>query len=70
VRTLTRDGLAAILLLDAGHMAVHTFPERETVVLDLLVPAGRDPQTCVDVFARKFGIAEAKGVGPRTHGRG
>ena len=35
-------------------------PDRETVVLDLLVAAGRDPQKAVDVFARKFGVAEAR----------
>jgi S-adenosylmethionine/arginine decarboxylase-like enzyme len=70
VRSLTREGLAAILLLDAGHVAVHTFPDRELVVLDLLVPAGRDPQKCVDVFARKFGVAEARGAGQRSFDRG
>lgn len=60
VRTLPRDGIAAVLLLDAGHIAAHTFPERELVVLDLLLPAGRDPQTAVDVFARKLGVAPAR----------
>ena len=70
VRTLPRDGLAVLLFLDAGHMAVHTFPERELVVLDLLVAAGRDPQKAVDVFARKFGVSEARGSGQRAHDRG
>jgi S-adenosylmethionine/arginine decarboxylase-like enzyme len=69
VRALARDGLAVVLLLDAGHLAVHTFPERELVVLDLLVPAGRDPQKAVDVFARKFGVAEAR-QHARTFDRG
>ncbi|PHX97058.1 MAG: hypothetical protein CK531_05860 [Gemmatimonadetes bacterium] len=58
VRALPRDGLALILFLDLGHIAVHTLPERETVVLNLLVAAGRDPQMAVDVFARKFGVSE------------
>lgn len=60
VRSLPRDGLALMLFLDVGHIAVHTMPERETVVLDLLVAAGRDPQKAVDVFARKFGATEAR----------
>jgi S-adenosylmethionine/arginine decarboxylase-like enzyme len=60
VRVLPRDGLALMLFLDQGHMTVHTFPDREIVVVDLLVPAGRDPQHAVDVFARKFGVAEAR----------
>jgi S-adenosylmethionine/arginine decarboxylase-like enzyme len=60
VRVLPRDGLAVILLLDLGHVAVHTMPGRETIVVDLLVSSGRDPQKAVDVFARKFGVAEAR----------
>jgi hypothetical protein len=39
---------------------VHTVPARELLLLDLLVPAGRDPQKAVDVFARKFGTAESR----------
>ena len=60
VRSLPRDGLALMLFLDLGHISVHTLPDQETVVLDLLVAAGRDPQKAVDVFARKFGVAEAR----------
>lgn len=60
VRSLPRDGLALMLFLDVGHISVHTLPDRETVVLDLLVSTGRDPQKAVDVFARKFGVPEAR----------
>lgn len=60
VRELPRDGLALTLFLDLGHIAIHTLPDRETVVVDLLVAAGRDPQKAVDVFARKFGVGEAR----------
>lgn len=59
-RSLPRDGLAVVLLLDVGHVAVHTFPDLEVVVVDLLVAAGRDPQKAVDVFARKFGVPESR----------
>ena len=69
VRSLPRDGLALVLLLDAGHLAIHTFPDRELVVVDLLVPATRDPQPAVDVFARKFGVAEVRSSA-RTAERG
>jgi S-adenosylmethionine/arginine decarboxylase-like enzyme len=58
VRSLPRDGLAVLLLLDLGHVTVHTIPSRETLLLDLLVPAGRDPQKAVDVFVRKLGANE------------
>jgi S-adenosylmethionine/arginine decarboxylase-like enzyme len=60
VRTLPRDGLALLLLLDLGHVTVHTIPARETVLVDLLVPAGRDPQKAVDVFTRKLGVNEVR----------
>jgi S-adenosylmethionine/arginine decarboxylase-like enzyme len=60
VRELPRDGLAVLLLLDLGHVIVHTIPARETLLLDLLVPAGRDPQKAVDVFIRKLGAGEAR----------
>lgn len=60
VRSLPRDGLAVVLLLDVGHVTVHTLPDHETVIVDLLVAAGRDPQKAVDVFVRKFGAAEAR----------
>ena len=49
-----------IVLLDLGHMSVHTIPSRDLLVLDLLVAAGRDPQRAVDVFARKLGVTEAR----------
>jgi S-adenosylmethionine/arginine decarboxylase-like enzyme len=61
VRQLPRDGLVALLLLDLGHVTVHTIPSRETLLLDLLVPMGRDPQKAVDVFTRKLGANEARG---------
>lgn len=60
VRTLPRDGIAIILLLDVGHITVHTLPARETLLLDLLLPWGRDPQKAVDVFSRKLGVSEAR----------
>lgn len=60
VRVLPRDGIAIVLLLDLGHMTIHTLPARETLLLDLLLPWGRDPQKAVDVFSRKLGVTEAR----------
>jgi S-adenosylmethionine/arginine decarboxylase-like enzyme len=60
VHELPRDGLAVVLLLDLGHVVVHTVPSRELILLDLLVPAGRDPQKAVDVFIRKLGANESR----------
>ncbi|HLA91652.1 MAG TPA: S-adenosylmethionine decarboxylase [Gemmatimonadaceae bacterium] len=60
VHALPRDGLAVVLLLDLGHVVVHTMPARELLLVDLLVPAGRDPQKAVDVFTRKLGTDAAR----------
>jgi S-adenosylmethionine/arginine decarboxylase-like enzyme len=60
VHELPREGFAVVLLLDLGHVTVHTMPARETLLLDLLVPSGRDPQKAVDVFTRKLGTNEVR----------
>lgn len=60
VTVLPRDGLAIVLLLDLGHVVVHTVPPRELILVDLLVAAGRDPQKAVDVFIRKLGASESR----------
>lgn len=56
VRLRGSEGVSAILLLAAEgcHMAVHTFPDRGLLLLDLLVPAGRDAEKAVEVFVRKL----------------
>jgi S-adenosylmethionine/arginine decarboxylase-like enzyme len=60
IRNLPRDGLAVVLLLDLGHLVLHTIPARDTLLLDLLVATGRDPQKAVDVFTRKLGAHESR----------
>jgi S-adenosylmethionine/arginine decarboxylase-like enzyme len=60
VRELPRDGLIVLLILDLGHVVVHTIPSRELILVDLLVQFGRNPQKAVDVFTRKLGVTEAR----------
>jgi S-adenosylmethionine/arginine decarboxylase-like enzyme len=60
IRDLPRDGFAVVLLLDLGHLVLHTIPARDTLLLDLLVAKGRDPQKAVDVFTRKLGARESR----------
>jgi len=54
------DGVSALVLLDAGHVAVHTFPERGVLLLDVLLAGGRDGRKALDVFARRLAGAEVK----------
>jgi S-adenosylmethionine/arginine decarboxylase-like enzyme len=56
VRQRGNNGSAAILFLDTDgcHFAAHSFPERGVLLLDVLVPAGRNAEKAVDVFVRKL----------------
>jgi S-adenosylmethionine decarboxylase len=54
VRLLPDGGVAAVLFLDACHMTLHTLPDRETLLLDILAPATRDAQKALDVFTRRL----------------
>ncbi len=62
VRLRGSEGITAILLFAAEgcHMAVHTFPHRGLLLLDLLVPAVRDTDKAIDVFVRRLGAKEVK----------
>ena len=57
VRQRGNEGVTAILILEAEgcHLAAHTFPQRELLLLDVLVPTGHDTDKAVDVFIRKLG---------------
>jgi S-adenosylmethionine/arginine decarboxylase-like enzyme len=56
VRQRGSSGAAAILFLDTDgcHFAAHAFPERGVLLLDVLVPSGRDAEKAVEVFVRKL----------------
>ena len=54
VRQLPDDGVACFLLLEGCHIAVHTFPDRELLLLDVLSFATQDPRKALEVFARRL----------------
>jgi S-adenosylmethionine/arginine decarboxylase-like enzyme len=54
VHILPNDGIAAVLLLDGCHVTVHTFPERELLLLDILALSTHEPRKALDVFARRL----------------
>ena len=54
VHRLPSDGVAAVLLLDGCHVTVHTFPDRELLLLDILSLATHEPRKALDVFARRL----------------
>lgn len=67
VRQLPSDGLACLLLLDGCHISVHTFPERQLMLLDVLALATHDARKALDVFARRV---EATEIRSETRARG
>lgn len=54
VRTLPSDDVAGVLLLDGCHIAIHAFPARQLLLLDVLALASTDPRKALDVFARRL----------------
>ena len=67
MRTLPHDGVAGLFLLEGCHIAVHTFPAEELLLLDVLARATRDGQKAVDVFARRL---TARAIHAETRARG
>ena len=60
-------GLSVILPLDGCHMSVHTLPERELAILDVIAVAPHDPQRALDVVSRRL---TARTVRAGRHTRG
>ena len=60
VRTRHTGGIAAILLLDGCHIAVHSFPERELLLLDVLTGEEHNGERALEVFARRLTAREIR----------
>lgn len=43
-----------VLVVTGGHIAAHTFPQRQLLLLDVLCDARHDPKRVLDVFARRL----------------
>jgi len=56
VRMLPRGGLVILLLLDVGHVAMHTMPDEGVLAFDLLVSAAKDARKAVDVVTRRLNL--------------
>jgi S-adenosylmethionine/arginine decarboxylase-like enzyme len=49
-----------VLIVAGGHIAAHTFPERELLLLDVLCDARHDPRRVLDVFARRLSARDVR----------
>jgi S-adenosylmethionine decarboxylase len=54
MRVRPDEGVSGLLLVESCHLALHTFPDEELLLLDVLTRATRDPRRAVDVFARRL----------------
>jgi S-adenosylmethionine/arginine decarboxylase-like enzyme len=60
-------GVSAIVLLDHGHLAVHSLVERRALLFDAVAPASHDFRKALDVLSRRI---TARDVKTDTRGRG
>jgi S-adenosylmethionine/arginine decarboxylase-like enzyme len=60
VRLLPRGGLVILLLLDIGHVALHTVPDEGVLAVDLLVSAKKDARKAIDVVTRRLNLRAAR----------
>jgi S-adenosylmethionine/arginine decarboxylase-like enzyme len=67
VRKHVGDGVSAMLLLMGAHIVLHSIPERQTLLFDVVGPASHDFRKAVDVFARRL---SARDIKSDTRGRG
>ena len=56
MRLLPRGGLVIVLLLDIGHVALHTVPDEGVLAVDLLVSAQKDARKAIDVVTRRLNL--------------
>ncbi|MBW7934156.1 MAG: S-adenosylmethionine decarboxylase [Gemmatimonadaceae bacterium] len=64
MRLLPRGGLVIVLLLDLGHVALHTVPDEGVLAFDLLVSASKDARKAIEVVTRRLNLRPARA----THG--
>ena len=60
VHALPSEGVSGWLQLDDCHIALHAFPDRELLLLDVLSLATHDGRKAVDVFARRLAAREVR----------
>ena len=60
VRKLPGDAISVVLLVNDGHMTVHTFPPHHLLLLDILTATPHDSQKALDVFKRRLTASEVR----------
>ena len=58
VRKHQGDAVSAVLLLAGAHISLHSIPERQMLLFDVVGPSSHDFQKAMDVFARRLSARE------------
>jgi S-adenosylmethionine/arginine decarboxylase-like enzyme len=67
VREHAGGGVSAVVILEQGHMAVHSIPGRQALLFDVVAPASHDFRKAMEVFSRRLTVRDIK---TDTRGRG
>ena len=67
VREHPEGGVSAIVILEHGHMAIHSIPARQALLFDVVAPAAHDFRMAMEVLSRRLTTRDVK---TDTRGRG
>jgi S-adenosylmethionine/arginine decarboxylase-like enzyme len=67
IREHPAGAISAVLILDSGHITLHSIPHRQALLFDVLAPTSHDFRKALDVLSRRV---TARDVKSDTRGRG
>ena len=67
VREHPNGGMSAVVILENGHITIHSVPSHQALLLDVVAPASHDFRKAMEVFSRRL---TAKDIKTDTRGRG
>lgn len=67
VREYADGAVSSVLLLDSGHIVIHSVPKRQILLFDIVAPAAHDFRKALEVLSRRLTTSDVKTV---TRGRG
>ena len=67
VREYADGAVSSVLLLDSGHIVIHSVPKRQILLFDIVAPAAHDFRKALEVLSRRLTTRDVKTV---TRGRG
>lgn len=67
VREHPDGAVSSVLLLDSGHIVIHSVPKRQILLFDIVAPAAHDFRKALEVLSRRLTTRDVKTV---TRGRG